>query len=143
MEKFNNWNPRHPSPGVLSDLAARYAPTQEPPGSLPPDFDETLFNADQLEYLTDFYLDARRACLQRLFDLLTSSADNRTASPRIAGINIFILGKLAGLSDFLLELDWAQLHLALHTTRSDIFAQKKHMLRALRMIRTPNKHHPK
>lgn len=132
-------HPLHPPAAVIEKAAAAHAASicREPLPDLPADFDTALFDADQLEYLSDYYHDARRAALQAMFDLLVTGQGGRTATPTQAGLNIFIFGKLAGLSKTLLELGWKDLARALYTNNTKFFAQKKAFLQRLRLL------HPK
>lgn len=96
------------TPSLEKKLAAPTPPEQTEPAALPlPDgFDPTLFTPDQLEYLSDVFVDTVRRYLSRLDSLLNATEPGISPTASRIGINWQILRKMTALSDSYSAQSW-------------------------------------
>lgn len=125
------------TPALEKKLAAPNPPEPTEPAALPlPDgLDPTLFTPDQLEYISDVFIDTVRRYLKRLDALLNATEPGISpTNPRI-GINWMVLRKLIALDDRYTAQSWKELSKA-PSQMAMYYSQRRALFAAIRQFST-------
>lgn len=110
----------------------RYTPR---PPALPSDFDTTLFDTEQLEYLSDYYAAALRTHTEYFFALLRLHPCEPEPTARTVMINAAIICKLSGINEGELRTPWRDYPKRLAIRTETFLAHKNAVLAAMRTAR--------
>ena len=118
-------------------LTAEAAPSEStceasPRGVLPPGLDLEIFDADQLDYLADFYQDTVLSHLRFFYRLLRAVPPGAEPSLQTVGINAALLGKLFALTDELADIPRDAMARLLRVRKATLVAQFHAIATALR-----------
>ena len=115
-------------------LASQQAELNTPCPALPPGLDSSIFDADQLEYLADFYQGEMLRHLRLFYRLLRTVAPGAEPTVRTVGLNAAILARLFALEEPLAEIPWGTMYKLAGVRKSDFLAQFRAVRSALRTL---------
>lgn len=118
-------------------LTAEAAPSEStceasPRGMLPPGLDEEIFDADQLDYLADYYQGTVLTHLRFFYRLLRAVPPGAEPTPQTIGINAALLARLFALTDELADLPRDAMARLLRVRKATLVAQFHAIATALR-----------
>lgn len=101
---------------------------------LPPGIDETLFTAEQLDYLSDLYTTTIVHHLRKFYTLLRAMPAGQRITCERVGINAAILCKLLGITECSGINTWHDAAAVLHVHGRKLTEQRHAVLATLRTL---------